>query len=59
MSKAERILDFVHKIANKQGITYEQAEELAITQEFIKQVNGESECYDLRSNADNLKCNCS
>ena len=42
MEKAERIKDFVHKIANKEHITYEQAEQLAITREFIKMVEGES-----------------
>ena len=42
MTKAERIEDFVHKIANKEHITYEQAEQLAITKEFIKMVEGES-----------------
>lgn len=42
MTKAQRILDFVHKIANKEHITYEQAEQLAITKEFIKMVEGES-----------------
>ena len=42
MTKAERIKDFVHKIATKEHITYEQAEQLAITREFIKMVEGES-----------------
>lgn len=42
MTKQERIDDFVHKIANKEHITYEQAEQLAITREFIKMVEGES-----------------
>ena len=41
MTKAQRILDFVHKIANKEHITYEQAERLAITKEFIKMVEGD------------------
>ena len=42
MTKAERIKDFVDKIATKEHITYEQAEQLAITREFIKMVEGES-----------------
>ena len=42
MTKAQRILDFVHKIANKEHITYEQAEQLAITKEFIKMVEGDN-----------------
>lgn len=42
MEKQERIKDFVHKIANKEHISYEQAEQLAITKEFIKMVEGDS-----------------
>lgn len=42
MTKQERIEEFVHKIANKEHITYEQAEQLAIVKEFIKMVEGES-----------------
>ncbi len=42
MTKQERIDEFVHKIANKEHITYEQAEQLAIVKEFIKMVEGES-----------------
>lgn len=42
MTKQERIEEFVHKIANKEHITYNQAKQLAITKEFIKMVEGES-----------------
>lgn len=42
MTKQKRIEEFVHKIANKEHITYEQAEQLAITKEFVKMVEGES-----------------
>ena len=42
MTKQERIDEFVHKIANKEHITYEQAEQLSITKEFIKMVEEES-----------------
>ena len=42
MEKEERIKDFVSKLAIKEHITYEQAEQLAITKEFIKMVEGEN-----------------
>lgn len=38
MTKAEKILEFIHKIATKHDISYEEAEQLAITREFIKNV---------------------
>ena len=53
-------MDFVHKIAQKQGITYDQAEHLAITREFIKYVVQEQEIYVLpRRTTDYINSNCS
>lgn len=42
MDKEDRIKEFVRKIANKEHITEEQAEQLAITKEYEKMVKGES-----------------
>ena len=42
MEKEKRIKDFVSKLATKEHITYEQAEQLSITKEFIKMVEEES-----------------
>lgn len=42
MNKEDRIKEYVHKIANKEHITEEQAEQLAVTKEFVKMVEGES-----------------
>lgn len=43
MNKAEKILEYVHKIAAQQNISYEDAEQLAITREFIKNVEDDCE----------------
>ena len=43
MTKAEKILEYIHKMANAHGITYEEAEKLQITQEYIKNVEGDYE----------------
>lgn len=60
MTKAERILEFIHKIAAKHGITYEQAEQLAMTREFIRYIEQEQEVYVLpRRCTNDIKSNCS
>lgn len=43
MCKAERIVRFVHKIARKQNITYDEALDLKIVQEYIKYVEQDTE----------------
>ena len=43
MNKAEKILEYIHKMAHTHGITYEEAEQLQITQEYIKNVEGDYE----------------
>jgi len=43
MTKAERILQYIHKIAQKHGIDYQTAEKLCIVQEYIKYVNNDDE----------------
>lgn len=43
MNKAERILEFIKKISEKENISYEAAEQLAITREFIKYIENDNE----------------
>lgn len=43
MCKAERIVRFVCKIARKQNITYDEALDLKIVQEYIKYVEQDTE----------------
>lgn len=45
MTKAERILQYIHKIAQKQSIDYESALDLVIVQEYIKYVEHDEEIF--------------
>lgn len=45
MTKAERILQYIHKIAQKQGIDYESALDLAIVQSYINYVEHDEEIF--------------
>lgn len=59
MTKAQRIQEYIHKIANKHGLTYEQAEELEMTREYIRYVTQENEIDVLpRLTTTNIKSNC-
>ena len=42
-TKAERILEYIHKIAQKEGIDYESALDLKIFQYFIAYVENDNE----------------
>ena len=41
--KNERILEYIHKIAQKHGIDYQSAFQLKIVQEYIKYVENDDE----------------
>lgn len=43
MTKAERILEYIHKYAQKHGIDYQSAEKSVIVQEYIKYVEADEE----------------
>ena len=43
MEKTERILEYIHKIAQKQGIDYQSAYELQIVKENIAYVESDTE----------------
>ena len=43
MSKALRIMRYVHGIAKEKGLTYEEALDLKIVQEYIKYVEHDNE----------------
>lgn len=45
MTKAERILQYIHKIAQKQGIDYESALDLAIVQSYIEYIEHDEEIF--------------
>lgn len=45
MTKAERILQYIHKIAQKQGIDYERALDLAIVQSYINYIEHDEEIF--------------
>lgn len=45
MTKAERILQYIHKIAQKQGIDYESALDLAIVQSYINYIEHDEEIF--------------
>ena len=36
MNSAEKIINYIHKLANKHKLSYEEAEKLAIAREYIK-----------------------
>ena len=42
-SKNERIREFIHKIAQKNGVDYETASKYQIVQEFINYVENDTE----------------